>query len=302
MKYLFIIGIVFLSIAGCNSKEKKSTTGELLLSKPVPEDTPAPFLPELVDHNAMVHKGIFSNDLSEYYYTTSKKDFTQFNTYMVKKSNGRWSSPLPAFFNSTYNDHGMSFSPDGNTLYFSSTRPTDIDSIPNTWHLWKAKKVNDQWGESSYISIPNLNDKLVSHPSITKDGTLYFHVSNLDYSDMAIYSSQYIDGKFQKATKLNFGLTNKAGFCTPYVSPDHDYLVFAKVGTSLTLYISYRTEGLWSPPIELPKAINTGGQGNPYITPNGEFLFYTQRDTTNTWHINWVATRSFINTKKTSHE
>ena len=48
---------------------------------------------------------------------------------MIKKVDGIWSSPKEAFFNSDYSEHGMSFSPDGNTMYFSSTRPTNIDSV-----------------------------------------------------------------------------------------------------------------------------------------------------------------------------
>ncbi|MGK0412400.1 MAG: hypothetical protein ACJA1B_000592 [Polaribacter sp.] len=52
----------------------------------------------------------------------------------------------------------MSFSPDGNSIYFSSTRTTNIEGVPETWHIWKSDKVNGEWKEPIFMDIPNLRE------------------------------------------------------------------------------------------------------------------------------------------------
>lgn len=298
MKYpLIILLVIFIGI-GCTTKSQKTPLQKLFLTNEIPEDSPIPLMPELVSSDSLIHRGIFSNDYSVYYYTVSDKSFSKFDVKVIKNENGKWSKSKNAFFNSVYNDHGMSFSPDGNTLYFSSTRPTNLDSVANTWHIWKSEKRKEKWNTPEFVDIPNLHDKLVSHPSIANDGTLYFHSSNLDYSDMSIYYASQKDGKFQNANKINLTPENTTGYCTPYISPDNKYLIYATIGDPLKLNISYKNDDdEWSKAKELPEIINQNGQGNPYLTPNGKFLFYA-RENSNTekgWNVYWVSTASFIN-------
>lgn len=182
LKIILLVTICFLSC----KKETENTKMKFSIEK-VPNNIPIEFKQNLIPKNKRIHKGIFSPDLKEYYYTISDKDFENFEVYVIKKNSENWSKPEKAFFNSKYNEHGMSFSPSGNTLYFSSTRPVAIDGIHQTWHIWKSDKVDGEWKESIFVDIPNLRNKLVSHPIITNSGTLYFHSSNLDYSKMGTY-------------------------------------------------------------------------------------------------------------------
>ena len=109
----------------------------------------------------------------------------------------------------------MNFSPNGNTLYFSSTRPVNIDGVVQTLAYMKSDKINGKWSEPIFVDIPNLRNKLVSHPTITNSGTLYFHTSNLDYSEMDIYHSKNVNGKFEDAERIV--INSKLGKCTPYI-------------------------------------------------------------------------------------
>ena len=223
LKIILLFTIVFLSC-----KNKTDNARMTFLTKEVPDTIPIEFKQDIIPQNKLIHKGIFSPDLQEYYYTISDRNFEKFQVLMIKKNNGNWSESKKAFFNSKYNEHGMSFSPDGNTLYFSSTRPVDIDGVLPTWHIWKSDKINGEWTEPIFIDIPNLRNKLVSHPSVTNSGTLYFHSSNLDYSEMDIYCSKKVNGIFKDAEKISMNL--KTGKCTPYVSPKEDYLIYASIG------------------------------------------------------------------------
>lgn len=260
------------------------------LTDNVPSDIPIEFRSYDLPNDKLIHKGTFSPSLEEYYFTISDKQFEQFDVYVQKKVNGSWSKPEQAYFNSNYNEHGMSFSPDGNTLYFSSTRPTNIDGIPETWHIWKSTKANGNWSEPVFVNIPNLTNKLVSHPSVSNSGTMYFHASNLDYSDMDIYFSKQVDSKYEPAQKASIKTNIAIGKCTPYVSPTEEYLIFASIGSELDLMISYKDgQDSWSEPKELNKKINTLGQGNPFVTPQDKFLFFTAVDSiSGAWKVKWV--------------
>lgn len=172
--FIFLIAVLL----SCKTEIENSKTKFLV--DEIPNGIPIDFKQKIIPKNKLIHKGTFSPNLEEYYYTISDKNYEQFNVYVIKKYNGKWSEPNNAFFDSKYNEHGMSFSPDGNSIYFSSTRPVNIDGIPSTWHIWKSDKTNGKWDKPKFVDIPNLRNKLVSHPTITTSGTIYFHSSNLD--------------------------------------------------------------------------------------------------------------------------
>ncbi|RZS93397.1 PD40 domain-containing protein [Aquimarina brevivitae] len=279
-----------LFIVGCKNENAKLE----FLTEKVPNKIPIVFKKEIIPDDKIIHKGVFSPDLKEYYYTISDKNFENFNVYKIEKTNGIWSEPKEAFFNSAYNDHGMSFSPNGKTLYFSSTRPVGIDGIPKTWHIWKADKINGTWNEPVFVDIPNCRTKLVSHPTVTRSGTLYFHKSNLDYSEMDIYYAEQVHGKFKEAKKVE--LNAEWNTCTPYISPKEDYLIYATIGNQLDLMISYNNgSGNWTNTKKLNDKINTKGQGNPYVTPDNKFLFFTTgAHLDKKWNVKWVNIESEI--------
>jgi len=280
--------------AGCTTNHKDQN---IFLTPAIPSELPIPFKPELVEDNTIVHRGVLSNDLSEYYFTVSDTTFSNFDIKVSKKQNGVWSAPVDAFFNSQYNDHGMSFSPDGNTLFFSSTRPVGVDDFPSTWHIWRCEKHNQKWGKPEFVEIPGLQQQLTSHPTLANDGTLYFHASDLDYSNMAIHYTKLKNGNYQKAEKILFETLGAIGYCTPYLSSNGQHLIFAAINESLDLYICKReAENKWSTPIKLPELINQNGQGNPYLSPDSKFLFYASQsdDNKNRWNVNWVETTTFL--------
>ena len=292
MNKLRIILIFTFSFLSC--KNQTENTKIQFLTEITPNDIPIEFKQDLIPKNKLIHKGMFSPDLQEYYYTISDKNFEKFDVFVIEKNNNNWSSPKKAFFNSKHNEHGMNFSPNGNTLYFSSTRPVNIDGVVQTWHIWKSDKVNGKWTEPVFVNIPNLRDKLVSHPTITNSGTLYFHTSNLDYSEMDIYYSKSVNGKFLDAERIE--IKSKFGKCTPYISPEEDYLIFASIGNELDLMISYNDgKGKWIDTKKLNDKINNKGQGNPYVTPDNKFLFYTTGEyLEKNWKVKWVNIESEI--------
>ena len=296
MKYrIYLLSILFFLLT-CKTKEVKdapySNWGNIVL----PDKTPLDFKPELVAQDQLIHRAIFSPDFKQFYYTTSNKDFSNFTVHSIEINNGQWSEPQEAFFNSSYDDHGMSFSPDGNTIYFSSTRPTNHPDVPNTWHLWQTKKINGKWQEAEWIDIPKLRSQLVSHPSVTQFGRLYFHVSTLDYDEMQLYYADQVDGKFVEAKPVSLPTKNLYNKCTPFISPHESYLIYAEIEEQLELMICTRDEnGFWTPPKKLNTKINYIGQGNPFVTIDQQFLFFTTgTHALNQWNIKWVRMEGIV--------
>lgn len=284
--------MVFFGVLSCENKTEN--TMKQFLVKEIPDNSPIAFKENLIASDKLIHKGIFSPELDEYYYTISSKNFEDFEVYMIKKRNGIWSEPEKAFFNSDYNEHGMSFSPDGNSLFFSSTRPVPISGVPSTWHIWHTEKINGAWSEPVFVDITNLRGKLISHPTIANSGTLYFHSSNLDYTEMQVYSSKQINGRFADAKKIAFSMDSNRGTCTPYISPEENYLIFASIGEQLDLMISFNDgKGGWTNTRKLNDRINDFGQGNPYVTPDDKYLFFTTGGgPEKEWKVKWVNIES----------
>lgn len=269
-------------------KHQKSPK-ELFLRNRIPTYTPISFHLDTIPKNKIIHKAILSPDYESYYFVLSNPDFTNFDIYVSQKEDNVWGSPQKAFFNTTYDEHGISFSSDGNTIYFSFTRPVEQAGISDTWHLWKSEKVNKKWETPTFIDIPNLKDKLVSHPSITNDGTLYFHSSNPDYSEMYLYHAKLEEnGQLQDAQKINFPNKDTLNKCTPFIAPNGKYLIYATVGNQLNLWISFQQEGnQWSTPQEFNELINKNGQGNPFVTTDHKYLFFTV-EKNGVWEVKWV--------------
>lgn len=291
MKHELLFLLLLLLLGACTDDDRTPSPSEQFLTQDIPINTPKPFLPVGIFDGLITHQGVFSPDYQTYYFTVSDPGFRQFTVKQITKEETKWSEPSNAFFNSNFNEHGISVSRDGNTLFFSSTRPVSNQEVADTWHLWKVERVDGHWGDPTYIDIPNLNDKLTSHPSIALDGTLYFHSSNLDYSEMGIYvAERTVEGYYQPAKKLEIPGLGKMETCTPYIDPNEKFILFALIGEQLELALSRRLPaGDWSSLQKLPTMLNTKGQGNPQLSPDGKYLFYAVGDyAKGEGHIQWI--------------
>ncbi len=100
------------------------------------------------------------------------KGYSEVNLFFTRYRNGKWSEPVPLSINVAEAwDSTPAFSPDGTTLYFSSTRPGGYGGAD----LYQAK-VNRR---GRWVDVRNLGPEVNSagddvFPYVSKDGSLYF--------------------------------------------------------------------------------------------------------------------------------
>ena len=138
--------------------------------------------------------------------------------------------------NTKYHEGTVSFSPDGNTMYFSreSFYEKVYERDPSTkykisvLHLYKSINQEGQWSEAEPLSV-NGDNYSVKNPSVSADGsTLYFASDKADgYGNFDIYSAAIDEnGSVGEATNLGQKLNTEGQEMFPFIS------------TSNTLYFS----------------------------------------------------------------
>jgi Tol biopolymer transport system component len=241
--------------------------------------------------------GTFTPDGSEFYFVKFNQytSFPQLGLICVSHfRNGRWTQPQVFPFSGKNLDFPPKISPDGKTMYFSSSRPA-----PGTtaWALriWAVDRLAAGWGEPRLLPPPiNTSNSLDLAPSVTRDGTLYF-VSNRKDQKSHIYRSRYVNGTYSEPEELGPEINSEFNEGDPYISPDEKILIFSSSGNGLgesdrtetlkgggvlyaraDLYISTNQGGKWSSARHLGHDINSvADEGSPSLTPDGKYLFFS---------------------------
>lgn len=140
----------------------------------LPADTPQLFAPGLLSDGLSNRDFVISPKGDEIFFTLQQPRFASSTILYLVKKNGKWNNPEVAPFSGKYRDLEAAFSPDGQTIYFSSDRPVSGDKTKD-FDIWKVKRLaNDRWGEPENLGPTVNSDKNEFYPSVTKSGNLYF--------------------------------------------------------------------------------------------------------------------------------
>ncbi len=242
--------------------------------------------------------GTFSPDGTEFYFVkiSPYTYFPRLGLICVSYfRNGKWTQPEVVPFSGRYLDFPPKISPDGKTMYFSSSRPAP-GKAGHALRIWSVPRTAAGWGEPALLPAPvNAPDDAWNwSPSVTRDGTLYF-TSNRDGGSSHIYRSRFVNGAYTDPEKLGPEINSEFNESDPYISPDEKILIFAAAGSGLgekdraetlkgggvlyaraDLYISVNQDGHWSQAKHLEHGINsTADESAPSITPDGKYLFFS---------------------------
>jgi outer membrane protein OmpA-like peptidoglycan-associated protein/tetratricopeptide (TPR) repeat protein len=149
-----------------------------------------------------------------------------------KNKDGSFQAPTAVnTLNTKYHEGVVSFSPDGNTLYFSRESYYDNiferDSLSrnkfSVLNLYKSTKELGSWSEGEALSL-NSKNYSVKNPAVSPDGKTLFFASDMagGMGQFDIYSAPINgDGSIGEATNLGQKLNTEGQEMFPFVSADN---------------------------------------------------------------------------------
>lgn len=212
--------------------------------------------------------------------------FKMFFSY--QRDDGTWQEPRMAAPSKTYPGHAdvdMAFSPDGDWVYFISTRPLPGYSLER-YNIWRSRVTRHGLVTPEPLG-PHINGPGHElYPLLVADGSLYFSaVREVSLGARDSYRAQFADGEFEEPVNLGPGINGPTDEGDIYVSPDETYIIHVAaerpdgLGNS-DLYISFRqADGSWGQGIHMGHGINSAEADYcPMVTPDGKYFFFTQGD------------------------
>ncbi|MEL7312825.1 MAG: hypothetical protein AAFN07_15020 [Pseudomonadota bacterium] len=280
----------------CQAATAQSDWPELngpYLGQTPPGMTPVVFAPDLVSlSDSRELNSVFSPKNKIFMF--SRVIDGQFKMFFSSMSNdGTWSEPRMAGPSRTYPGHSdvdMTFSPDGDWLYFISTRPLPGYSL-DRHNIWRSK-ISRYGLETPEPLGPEINGPDHElYPWLAADGSLYFSSTRADGDGSRdTYRAQYKDSAFEEPVNLGPAINTDNDEGDIFVSPDESFLIHVSSGREDSLgegdlYISFRApDGHWGDDIHLGDTINSELMDYcPVVSPDGKFFFFTRGD-----DIMWV--------------
>ncbi|MCB2409523.1 hypothetical protein [Hymenobacter lucidus] len=224
-----------------------------------------------------------SHDGTEAYFTDSDRTRTSLRLMQAKRVAGRWQTPTLVPFASPFRDIDPIFSPDGQRLYFNSTRPYDNSATerPN-FDVWVVERTGSGWSEPRRVAGVSQDSTSESYASVARNGTMYFTSTRRGGAGKSdIYASRLKNGQYQPAQALALNTPGSDG--NPFISANDQLLLFISDrpggfgGTDL--YLSYRQGKGWSQPYNLGPKVNTAGsEFCPALSADGRTLYFSRTE------------------------
>lgn len=182
--------------------------------------------------------------------------------------------------NSSGKDEHVTFTQDGETMYFASIR----EGGRGGYDIYRSMFENGEWSKAELLPSPINTEKDDFDVFVTLDGKKLFFASNRDsegpYWDCDIYVSDWqgdgwgepriFDSTFVTPGKPDWGVAFPRDFKTFIFSSGKEP---AKKGL-VQIFQSIWLGDCWSKPQALPEPVNTGGwEATPYVTPDGKNLY-----------------------------
>lgn len=276
---------LILALAPLAAAAAPAASDDLYFGQTPPGDTPVVFARGIISLEDRFEQFLlYSPDERELVFSVTNSDWSSFTLKSLRFEDGAWSPAETApFLGSSPDGLVACFSYDVGRVFFTSTRP----AYPPA-NIWMSERSEAGWSEPTMVGPPVSSDGNEFEVAIAGNGTLYFSSArNGGYGDLDLYRAALVDGGYPAIENLGPVINSGAGDDLPYVAPDESYLLFASNREGgrgkRDLYVSFRREEEWTPPLSLGPSINTEGFDiYPSLSPDGKYLFFTRR-------TEWVA-------------
>jgi len=198
--------------------------------------------------------------------------------FATRWEDSKWSQSAPVSFSSEYDDDDPFVSPDGQWLYFVSTRPANSDGGEVDGDIWRYGLHEPHRLER----LPINSDAAEYSPVVTLSGTLYFASAREGgHGQGDLYRAAPVGENFAVPEPLGPALNHPTGEWNLWVANDEREIIFeassraTNVTASGDLYYSWLTAAGWSPAIPIDKLNSDGSDLMPRLHPDGKRLYYT---------------------------
>jgi len=244
--------------------------------------------------------GVFSPDGKEFYFTklNATTTFPRIALLCVSHwQHGKWSTPEVLPFSGRNLDFPPRLSPDGQTMYFASSR-VPSGKKAHVLRIWKTTKTEAGWSEPQPLPAPvnAPEDRWNWGASVTKTGTIYFASDREQQGRPQIYLSRLVNGVYHNPEKLGPEINSEFNDYDPFVSADESLLFFVSSGeggppfghrpdTLYTggfpyargdIYVSQNVNGQWTKAKHVGHGVNSvADEDYPALTPDGKHLVFS---------------------------
>lgn len=253
----------------------------------LPADTPKLFAKGILSDGLSNRDFTISPKGDEIFFSLQQAHFASSTILHLVKMNDKWTEPEVASFSGRYRDLEAAFSPDGQTIYFSSDRPLSGDKNKD-FDIWEVKKQpGGQWGKPENLGQNVNSDKNEFYPSVAKSGNLYF-TAEKDYGKGSedIVVCKLTDAGYAKPEILPEDINTRYDEFNAYVDPDEQFILFTSYGRpddmgGGDLYISHKdTQGNWMPVQHLPPPLNSASLDYcPFVSWDKQYLVFSSNRT-----------------------
>lgn len=241
-----------------------------------PGDSIKLFAPGIASLKNVTEKSLAISPAGDEVFFSGGKSWPESKIMHVKKINNRWGEPQVADFNVDCFACEPAFSPDGKYLFFSSSK--GMQDIKQ-YCIWRVEKIGNEWGEPK--KVIDIEDPKIweFHPTITKDGTVYFCSWNSQKQSGNICKSKHFNEIYSEPEKIKLPFDIQGSDTDPFIDPDGKYLIASCSGQNgkggYDVYIFYKGKnGSWGVPTSFDDRFNTKEDDNSFdISPDGRFLF-----------------------------
>ncbi len=241
------------------------------------------FARELIDTDLNTRDIALTPDGRTLYFSTNNHGHTYSTIYETRIVDGRWTKPRIAPFatDTSYRSGEPFVAPDGEKMYFISTRPTASGFPENDYDIWVMERDEEGWGEPSNLGAPVNTELDEFFPSVTSTGTIYF-TRTIPSEGTFIFRSRLVGGQYAEPERLGDVVNSTTDQYNAFIAPDESYLIVpngrrfdSRGGTDY--YICFRSSNdTWTGPINMGSEVNSeySREWSAYVSPDGEYLFF----------------------------
>ncbi len=249
------------------------------LGQEPPGDTPVLFgPPEIMSNDEWFWHGApaFSPDFLEFHLDLYNPNEGGIQSRYMEYENNQWSAIKTASFAANMVTGGLSFTDNGNKVFFVSDRAGAYSG-----GIWYALRTAAGWTEPVPQQIP-WNASLGGgwRISLTSDEKIYAHLFTNGGNGCNIYKIDFVDGQYIEPEELGNNVNSEYMDINAFIDPGESYLIFTSSrpggygGTDL--YISFKeNDDSWSPAQNMGNSINSvSAEGEPYVSADNNYLFF----------------------------